>query len=167
MTVRTLRAPRSAVPGLSGRTAELLARADAELVAAQFSSEPWEQFTHAHLAALRAGAAVLAERQPLAGRRAPRTVWELLDAVAPELGRWSGYFAGGAGLRAAVDAGRFDAVSAERAEQVLCHAEDFLDIVHAELEASADERAASADGVVRGLPPRAGSPVALRAARAG
>lgn len=137
MPVRTLRAPRNAAPGLSGRTAELLQRADAELVAAQFSSEPWEQFTHAHLAALRAGAAVLAERQPLSGRRGPRTVWELLDAVSPELGRWSSYFAAGAGLRAAIDAGRFDAVSADRAEQVLCHAEDFLDIVRAELEGAA------------------------------
>lgn len=137
MPVRTLRAPRSAAPGLSGRAAELLQRADAELVAAQFSPEPWEQFTHAHLAALRAGAAVLAERQPLSGRRAPRTVWELLDAVAPELGRWSSYFAAGAGLRAAVDAGRFDAVTSGRAEQALCHAEDFLDIVRTELEGSA------------------------------
>jgi hypothetical protein len=108
-------------------------------VAAQFSSEPWEQFTHAHLAALRAGAAVLAERQPVSGRRAPRTVWELLDLAAPELGRWATYFAAGAGLRAAVDAGRFDAVTAERAEQVLCHAEDFLDIVRGELEAAAAE----------------------------
>ena len=82
MPVRTLRAPRGSAPGLSGRTAELLQRADAELVAAQFSTEPWEQFTHAHLAALRAGAAVLADRKPMSGRRAPRTVWELLDGVA-------------------------------------------------------------------------------------
>ncbi|RMI08633.1 SAV_6107 family HEPN domain-containing protein [Cellulomonas triticagri] len=140
MSVNTLRAPRSAapgVPGLPSRATELLERADAELVAAQFSSEPWEQFTHAHLAALRAGAAVLAVRRPLSGRRAPRTVWDLLDAAAPELGRWSGYFAGGAGLRAAVDAGRFDAVSSARAEEVLCHAEDFLDVVRAELEGAA------------------------------
>lgn len=146
MPVKTLRALRSAAPGLSGRTAELLERADAELVAAQFSSEPWEQFTHAHLAALRAGAAVLAERQPLSARRGPRTVWELLDRVAPEMSRWSGYFAAGAGLRAAVDAGRFDAVSAERAEQVLCHAEDFLDLVRAELESAAAEVEAARAG---------------------
>ena len=106
-------------------------------MAAQFSSEPWEQFTHAHLAAMRAGAAVLAERRPQSGRRAPRTVWDLLDSVAPELGRWASYFAGGASLRAAVDAGRFDVVTAARAEEVLCHAEDFLDVVRADLEGSA------------------------------
>ncbi len=139
MSVRTLHVARAAAPGLSGRTAELLSRADAELVAAQFSSEPWEKFAHAHLAALRAGAAVLAERQPLSRRRQTRTVWELLDQVMPELSRWTAYFAGGAALRAAVDAGRFDAVSDERAEQVLCHAEDFLDVVRAELEAWAEQ----------------------------
>jgi hypothetical protein len=150
MPVRTLRPVRSAAPGLSGRTAELLERADAELVAAQFSSEPWEQFTHAHLAALRAGAAILADRQPPSGRRAPRTVWELLDGVAPELGRWSTYFAAGAGLRAAVDAGRFDAVSTERAEQVLCHAEDFLDIVRGELEGGAAHGDPEAEDVRHG-----------------
>ncbi|WP_448629652.1 SAV_6107 family HEPN domain-containing protein [Cellulomonas soli] len=55
------------------RSRVLFERADAELVAAQFSPEPWEQFSHAHLAALRAGAAVLAARSapPVAGRRAP------------------------------------------------------------------------------------------------
>jgi hypothetical protein len=111
-------------------------RAEAELVAAQFSSEPWERFSHAHLAALRTGAALLAERGRPGGRRAPRTVWEMLDAVAPELSRWTGYFAAGAGLRSAIEAGRFEVVSLERAEQVLCAAEDFLDEVRSLLESS-------------------------------
>lgn len=126
--------------GLPPRAATLVQRAEAELVAAQFSSEPWERFSHAHLAALRAGAAVVAERGKPGGRRAPRTVWEMLDAVAPELTRWSGYFAGGAGLRSAVEAGRFESVSPERAEQVLCAAEDFLDEVRALLEVSDADR---------------------------
>ena len=47
---------------LPTRSHELLQRADAELVAAQFSSEAWERFSHAHLAALRGGAALLAVR---------------------------------------------------------------------------------------------------------
>lgn len=128
--------------GLPPRTASLVHRAEAELVAAQFSPEPWERFSHAHLAALRAGAAVVAERGKPGGRRAPRTVWEMLDAVAPELSRWSAYFAGGAALRSAVEAGRFDAVSADRAEQVLCAAEDFLDEVRGLLEESAEDRLA-------------------------
>ena len=96
-------------------------------MAAQFSPEAWERFSHAHLAALRGGAAILAARGRPRGRRPPRTVWDMLDVVAPELGRWSDYFAGGAGLRSAIEAGRFDVVSDERAEQALCAAEDFVD----------------------------------------
>src|SRR5659263_656475 len=95
---------------LPTRSHELLQRADAELVAAQFSSEAWERFSHAHLAALRGGAALLAVRGRPGGRRPPRTVWDMLRVVAPELARWSDYFAGGAGLRSAIEAGRFDAV---------------------------------------------------------
>ena len=119
----------------SPRATELLSRADAELLAAQFSPEAWEQFSHAHLAALRAGAAVIASRGRPAGRRALRTVWEILDVVAPELTSWSGYFAGAASLRSAVDAGRFDAVTPARAEQAVCAAEDFVDAVRALVEA--------------------------------
>lgn len=121
-------------PGV-GHVADLLHRADAELVAAQFSSEAWEQFSHAHLAAVRAGAAVVAARGRPGGRRAPRTVWDMLGAVAPELSRWSAYFADAASLRSAVDAGRFDSVTAERAEQAVCAAEDFVDAVRLTIEA--------------------------------
>ncbi len=122
----------------SGRVTELLSRADAELLAAQFSSEAWEQFSHAHLAAVRAGAAVVAANGRPGGRRGPRSVWEMLDAVAPELARWSAYFAGAAPLRSAVDAGRFDAISPARAEQAVCAAEDFVDAARDLLEAGVD-----------------------------
>ena len=111
----------------STRAAELLRRADSELVAARLSSEAWELFTHAHLAALRAGAAVVAARTTGPGRKALRTVWELLDAVAPELAAWSAYFADAAPLRSAVDAGRFEELATGRAEQALFWAEDFVD----------------------------------------
>jgi hypothetical protein len=120
---------------LPTRSHELLQRADAELVAAQFSSEAWERFSHAHLAALRGGAALLAVRGRPGGRRPPRTLWDMLHVVAPELARWSDYFAGGAGLRSAIEAGRFDAVSDERAEQALCAAEDFIDELRSLLSA--------------------------------
>ncbi|CAN5358663.1 hypothetical protein BH11ACT1_BH11ACT1_29980 [soil metagenome] len=122
---------------LSTRSHELLQRADAELVAAQFSSEAWERFSHAHLAALRGGAALLAVRGRPGGRRPPRTVWDMLRVVSPELARWSDYFAAGAGLRSAIEAGRFDAVSEARAEQALCAAEDFIDELRALLAADA------------------------------
>ena len=108
---------------------DLLRRADAELLAAQFSSTPAEAFNHAHLAALRAAAAVVAVRGRPGGRRPPRTVWDMLAAVAPEAADWSTFFAAGAPLRLAVDAGRFDAVDAEHAERTVSAAEDFLDDV--------------------------------------
>jgi hypothetical protein len=119
---------------LPATAVDLMARADAELLAAQFSSEAGERFVHAHLASLRAAAAVLAVRGRPTGRRAVRTVWEMLAAVAPEVESWSVYFAAGAAGRRAVEAGRSDAVDAPRAEEVLCAAEDFLDEVRALLD---------------------------------
>lgn len=110
---------------------QTLARADAELLTAQYSPEAWERFTHAHLAALRAAAAVVAARGRPARRGAPHTVWGMLADVAPELARWAAVFADGAQLRTAVDAGWFDAVSPDRAEQALCDAEDFVDVARA------------------------------------
>jgi hypothetical protein len=113
----------------SRRAAELLARADAELLAAQYSPEAWERFSHAHLAALRAGAALVAARGKPGGRRAPRSVWGMVAVVAPELSRWAEHFEEAARLRSAVEAGRFDVVSADRGDQALCDAEDFVDAV--------------------------------------
>ena len=68
---------------------------------------PAERYASAHLAALRAAAAVLAARaRP--GERAgavPRSAWVLLPEVAPELAEWAAFFAAGAGKRAAAEAG--------------------------------------------------------------
>ena len=58
-------------------------------------------------------------------------MWDLLDAVAPELAAWSAYFADAASLRSAVDAGRFEELSPGRAEQALFWAEDFVDAARA------------------------------------
>ena len=133
-------APRPAAPlpaaPLPATAIHLMVRADAELMAAQFSSEAGERFVHAHLAGLRAAAAVLAVRGRPTGRRALRTVWEMLAAVAPEVETWAAYFAAGAASRRAVEAGRSDAVDAARAEEVLCAAEDFVDAVRALLDAA-------------------------------
>ena len=122
-------------PRGQGRAAELLSRADAELLAAQYSAEAWEQFSHAHLAALRAAAAVVAAGPPSSGRGGPRTVWQLLAEAAPDLARWATLFADAAPLRSAVDAGRFDSVDPARAERALCDAEDFVDVARAALDA--------------------------------
>ncbi|MBC7290127.1 MAG: colicin transporter [Actinotalea sp.] len=106
---------------------EQLRRSDEELVAAQLAGEPHDRFRHAHLAALRAAAAVLPSTTGRRGR--PRPVWEQLAGVAPELGEWAAFFADGAAARAAVEAGRTGAVDAGRADRTLAAAEDFQDVV--------------------------------------
>ncbi|WP_164983816.1 SAV_6107 family HEPN domain-containing protein [Cellulomonas endophytica] len=119
---------------LGHRVLTLLARADGELVAARLSAEPWEVFTHAHLAALRAAGAVVEARGAMGGRRGVRTVWELLEHAAPELAAWAHHFAAAASLRAAVDAGHLGAVDATRAGDARAAAEDFVDLARELLE---------------------------------
>ncbi|MET3976113.1 SAV_6107 family HEPN domain-containing protein [Cellulosimicrobium sp. TH-20] len=107
----------------------LLARADAELVAAALAQDAGERFVHAHLGALRAAAAVVALRARPPRRGRARTVWEQLADAEPALAAWSVYFASGARVRAAVDAGRFDEVDPRRADELVACAEDFRDEV--------------------------------------
>ncbi|MBE7698931.1 colicin transporter [Oerskovia sp. Sa1BUA8] len=121
-----------ALPGagiVAPDVARLLARADAELVAAGLTADPAERFVHSHLGALRAAAAVVALRGRPPARSRARSVWDMLALVEPGLAPWSLYFAGGARTRAAVDAGRFDAVEARRADEIMACAEDFRDEV--------------------------------------
>lgn len=112
---------------------ELMARSDAELLAAQLASDSQEQFLHAHLAALRAGAALLQVTGRPARRPAPRTVWDMVAAVAPELGEWTAFFADGAATRAAVESGR-STVDPARAERTIRAAEDFQDALRSVLD---------------------------------
>lgn len=116
---------------------DLLARSDAELVAATLASAPGETLVHAHLAALRAGAALVQVRGRPGGRPAPRTVWDMVAAVAPDLAGWSAFFADNAAARSAVEAGRGDLVDRARADRALAAAEDFQDAVRAELGVAA------------------------------
>ncbi|PJI94352.1 SAV_6107 family HEPN domain-containing protein [Luteimicrobium subarcticum] len=123
---------RSTVPGpvaVPRAVTLLLARADAELAAAHAAGEPAERFVHAHLAALRAAAALVALRNVAAPRGRTASVWVLVERAEPGLAAWSSYFADGARLRAAVDAGRFDAVDPARADELVRCAEDFRDEV--------------------------------------
>lgn len=129
--------PREAVPvPLPDAAVRLLARSDADLVAAQLAGEPAERFLHAHLSALRAGAAVLELTGRPVRRPQPRTVWEMVSLVEPSLASWCLFFASGAGLRAAVESGRGD-VEADRAERTVSAAEDFQDAVRAVLDPGA------------------------------
>jgi len=89
------------------------------------------RYVAAHLAALRAAAAVVAAR-PDAGtgprRKGPKSVWELLPRVEPALSEWAAFFAAGARKRAAAEAGLPRAVSAAEADDLLRDAETFLSL---------------------------------------
>jgi hypothetical protein len=89
------------------------------------------RYASAHLAALRAAAAVLAARARPEPRRRTRltSVWALLTAVAPELSEWSAFFAAGASKRAAAEAGIARAVTAREADDLARAAEQFVEVV--------------------------------------
>jgi hypothetical protein len=89
------------------------------------------RYATAHLAALRAAAAVLAARaRPEPGRRNRITsVWALLATVAPELGEWAAFFAAGASKRAAAEAGIPRAVTGREADDLIRAAEQFVEVV--------------------------------------
>ena len=101
-----------------------LAEADAE-------GDPGTRYICAHLAALRAAAAIVAARgEPGTGgrRRRPRSVWELLPQVEPALAEWAAFFAASAAKRAAAEAGLPRSATAREAEDLLRDAETFLSV---------------------------------------
>ncbi|GAA1744076.1 SAV_6107 family HEPN domain-containing protein [Luedemannella helvata] len=114
---------------------ELLILARRGLVEAARTEADGLRYATAHLAALRAAAAVLAARaRPGVGRRSRVTsVWALLVLVAPELGEWAAFFAAGANKRAAAEAGIARAVSTREADDLLRSAGQFVDLVADEL----------------------------------
>ena len=98
--------------------------------------DPGGKYVAAHLAALRAAAAVVTARaEPARGRRrsAPRSVWELLPQVEPALSEWAAFFAAGAGKRAAAEAGLSRSVAVGEADDLLRDAETFLSLAESVL----------------------------------
>jgi len=89
------------------------------------------RYASAHLAALRAAAAVVAARaKPVPSRRSKLTsVWDLLSFVAPELGEWAAYFAASAGKRAAAEAGIPRVVTAREADDLVRAATSFVSVI--------------------------------------
>jgi len=121
--------PRPAVPGQSR---DLLAGSARELLAAGAADDAETRYARAHLAALRASAAVLAARaRPGGARRSARvrSAWVLLSEVAPELAEWAAFFAAGAGKRAAAEAGLHGVVTEREADDLVREAETFLALV--------------------------------------
>ncbi len=107
----------------------LLRSARQGLAEAESQGDAATRYIGAHLAALRAAAAILAARgEPGTGarRRRPRSVWELLPQVAPALTEWAAFFAASAAKRAAAEAGLPRAASAREADDLLRDASTFV-----------------------------------------
>lgn len=112
----------------------LLDLARAGLGEAMAASVPTERYAAAHLAALRSAAAVLAVRgRPASRRRGPRSAWELVPQVAPELSEWAAFFAAGAAKRAAAEAGIARAVTCREADDLVRDSTTFLALVETTL----------------------------------
>ena len=126
--------PAHALPHRTPRELLTLARHGLE-EAAEIRTDGMRYAT-AHLAALRAAAAVLAARATPAapGKRSRVTsVWSLLVLVAPEFGDWASYFALGATKRAAAEAGIPRVVTPREADDLLRAAEQFVTVVESSL----------------------------------
>ena len=109
----------------------LLRTARHGLAEAEVEGDPGTRYICAHLAALRAAAAIVAARgEPGSGarRRRPRSVWELLPQVEPALAEWAAFFAAGAAKRAAAEAGLPRAASPQEADDLLRDAVTFLTV---------------------------------------
>lgn len=116
--------------------AQLLAMARYGLSEAAQTRPDGQRYATAHMAALRAAAAVLAARaRPAVPSRRSRvtSVWSLLVLVAPEFSEWASYFALGAGKRAAAEAGIPRVVSPREADDLLRAAEQFVAVVESAL----------------------------------
>jgi hypothetical protein len=117
---------------LPATTHSYLARAAESLSEAIAATDVPSRYACAHVSALRAAAALLAARaRPATSgrRRPPRNAWVLLAEVAPELEEWSGFFAAGAGKRAAAEAGSTRAVTEREADDLVRDADRFLGVV--------------------------------------
>jgi SAV_6107-like HEPN len=108
----------------------LLESARQGLAGAECDPSPGGRYVGAHLAALRAAAAVVTARsEPQAGRRRrPLSVWELLPRVEPALSEWAAFFAAGASKRAAAEAGLPRAVTGREADDLLRDASIFVSL---------------------------------------
>lgn len=127
------RRPEAARPRVSPSSVDLVERAHHSLLSAVRATTSGERYVAAHLAALRGAAAVLAVRGRPSVRGGPRSVWEVLPRVAPELTEWAAFFGAGAPRRAAIEAGRDEVVTGREADDLVRDAETFLVLVETTL----------------------------------
>ncbi|WP_446663941.1 SAV_6107 family HEPN domain-containing protein [Flexivirga sp. B27] len=119
--------PPSPAP-VAGTVLDLVDRTRVGLLQACHAGTADERYHLAHLAALRAAAAVLAadaRRTPGSG---PRNVWAVLPTVAPEFAEWAEFFAGTARRRSRIDRGVV-VVSTREADDLVRQVETFLELV--------------------------------------
>ena len=120
---------------LPATTHSYLARAAESLQEAMLTTDVAGRYAGAHVAALRAAAALLSARaRPATARgRRQKNAWVLLAEVAPELGEWAAFFAAGAAKRAAAEAGSTRAVTSREADDLVRDADRFLGVVETAL----------------------------------
>jgi hypothetical protein len=122
---------------LPASTHSYLDRAAESLREAAASSEVPARYATAHVAALRATAALLAARARPAtqqtSRRRQKNAWVLLAEVAPEFAEWASFFAAGASKRAAAEAGSRRAVTEREADDLVRDVDRFLALVEQSL----------------------------------
>lgn len=132
--------PTTAVPSapLAPAVRDLLADAGRGLGRAVCAVDVADRYAAAHLAALRAAAALIAARaRPTRGRRG--SVWQLLPTVAPDLAEWAAYFAAGSAKRQAAQAGISRLIPAREADDIVRQASAFLGLVERELAQDGDD----------------------------
>lgn len=111
---------------------DLLDRSRASLLSACRADTVAERYLEAHLAALRAAAALLAARSKPSRGAQLCSVWETLPQVAPELTEWAMFFAASAQRRAAFERGSARP-GVREADDLLRQSETFFELVQAGL----------------------------------
>jgi hypothetical protein len=120
---------------LPAATHSYLERSAESLREAITSTDVPQRYALAHVAALRATAALLAARaQPMpVHRRRQKNAWVLLAEIAPEFAEWATFFSAGAAKRAAAEAGSRRAVTEREADDLVRDADRFLAVVETSL----------------------------------
>ncbi|EWS99575.1 hypothetical protein N865_19425 [Intrasporangium oryzae NRRL B-24470] len=114
-------------PPISMAVLDLLERSRSTLESACRTTDASERYLDAHLGALRAAAAIVAARTTPSPRSRPRSVWQVLPGIAPELGEWAAFFAACSAQRSVIDRG--GRIPVREADDLLRQAEMFLEIV--------------------------------------
>lgn len=117
---------------IAGAVLHLWDRATGDLDRARIAGTPTDRYVWAHLAALRAGAALLAAHHLPSRRSRPRSVWELLPEAEPDLEDWALFFSGTGRRRVRLEQGTGTVTTAE-AEELTGQVEVFLEVVRESL----------------------------------